>query len=187
MPQPSTDSTESNPYAVLPIGNSNAETESEDVRLRKAHIGHEANVQGIGVLFRLGGFLALLIALFQGAISFSAVRIDSTLFFGALAFAAVGIFQIVVGEGLRKLRPWSRIVAAILSMIGLLAFPIGTLVGPYFLYLLLSKKGAMVFSEEYRKVIETTSHVRYQTPVVLWVILLALLAAFAAIPFFLFG
>ena len=56
---------------------------------------------------------------------------------------AVGEFSI--GLGLRRLRPWARLGAPILSGIGLLAFPLGTIINAYILYLVLSAKGPAVF------------------------------------------
>jgi hypothetical protein len=47
----------------------------------------------------------------------------------------------------------------VLSGIGLLGFPIGTLINGYILYLFLSKKGRTVFAPEYQEVIEATPHV----------------------------
>ena len=59
------------------------------------------------------------------------------------------------------LAPWGRIIGAVLSGIGLLGFPIGTILNGYFLYLLLGEKGSTVFSERYKRVIADTPHVKY--------------------------
>ena len=40
---------------------------------------------------------------------------------------------------------------------------------------MLSEKGQIVFSDEYRRVIEQTPHIVYKTSVVVWILLLALI------------
>ena len=78
------------------------------------------------------------------------------------------------------MKKWARIPTGILSGIGLLAFPIGTLINAYVLYLIFSAKGKMVFSDEYRAVIEQTPHIKYRTSIIVWIVLglLLLLIAF---------
>jgi hypothetical protein len=74
------------------------------------------------------------------------------------------------------LRPWSRIAGTLLAIPGLLAIPLGSLVSVYILWVLLSKKGRMVFSPEYARIIAATPHLRYRTSVVVKVLLGVLLA-----------
>jgi succinate dehydrogenase/fumarate reductase cytochrome b subunit len=76
-----------------------------------------------------------------------------------------------VGRWLRALNPKARIPATLLSVLGLFGFPVGTLIGLYVLYLLHSKKGVMVFSPEYRQVIEATPQIRYRTSLLAWLFL----------------
>jgi len=83
----------------------------------------------------------------------------------------MGTGLIWVGTGLRRLRKWARIPTGILSGIGLLGFPLGTLINGYILYLIFSQKGKTVFSEDYRAVIEQTPHIKYRTSIVVWVLL----------------
>jgi hypothetical protein len=89
----------------------------------------------------------------------------------ALFLLTVGGLQLWVGLGLRKLRPWTRIAAGILSGIGLIAFPLGTLINGYILYLLFSKKGSTVFSADYQRVIADTPHIKYRTSILVWIVL----------------
>ena len=84
---------------------------------------------------------------------------------------AVAGLQIWTAIGLRQLRSWARIVSGVLSGIGLLGFPLGTLLNGYILYLLFSKKGTMVFSDEYKRVIELTPGIKYRTSIVVWIFL----------------
>lgn len=86
----------------------------------------------------------------------------------------------------RKLKSWARIPTAILSGIGLLGFPVGTLINGYILYLVFSRKGVTVFSDDYKRVIAETPHIKYRTSIVVWIILgwlvaLILFGVFAAV------
>jgi hypothetical protein len=76
-----------------------------------------------------------------------------------------------VGIGVRGLKSWARIPAGILSSIGLLYLGLGTIVNAYILYLLFCQKGKTVFSDEYKRVIAETPHVKYRTSIVAWVVL----------------
>ncbi len=59
--------------------------------------------------------------------------------------------MLVVARGVRKLAPWARITTIVLAAIGLLGFPVGTLINGYILYLMLSKKGKRIFEDDYRR------------------------------------
>jgi hypothetical protein len=52
---------------------------------------------------------------------------------------------IVAGIGLLKFRPWARIFALILSVLNLLHIPLGTIVGAYGLWVLLSSETEAIF------------------------------------------
>ena len=97
----------------------------------------------------------------------------------AALFALLGAGQIWVGTGLRRLRRWARIPTGILSGLGLLGFPLGTVINAYILYLIFSQKGKMVFSDEYQAVIEQTPHIKYRTSIVVWILLGLVLALMA--------
>ena len=58
---------------------------------------------------------------------------------------AVSLPGLVAGIGLLKYRPWARILTIVLSALNLINFPLGTLVGAYGLYVLLSEEGARLF------------------------------------------
>ncbi|HKB60455.1 MAG TPA: hypothetical protein VKC56_10480, partial [Gallionellaceae bacterium] len=72
-----------------------------------------------------------------------------------------------------------RIVAGVLAGLGLLGFPFGTVISAFILYLLFSKKGAMVFSDEYKQVIADTPDIKYRTSIIVWIFLALLIAAAA--------
>ena len=164
-----------NPYAAPTARVDDAGTNSEAEAIRKAHLGHEASIKAVGVLYYLGGALMTIAGLVGAVGAPKADGVALLLFIGAF-----GVAQLAVGYGVRSLRPWGRVVAIILSVIGLIGFPIGTLISAYILYLFLSKKGRTIFSPEYQDVIAATPHVKYKTSIIVW-IFLALVLAFIVI------
>jgi hypothetical protein len=133
--------------------------------IRKEHIKHEASVKSVGLLYFLAAALMLLVGIF------SAVSGQGEGILIGLILLVLGAAQVWVGIGLRGLKAWARIPTAILSGLGLLGFPIGTLINGYILYLVLSAKGKTVFSDEYQRVIEQTPHIKYRTSIVVWILL----------------
>lgn len=148
--------------------------------IRRAHIKHEASIKSIGLLYGLGtivltisAFSIIVSAVDQFARSGGAADVG-----GWVATLATGIVFILLATmlgtaayGIRGLKPWARIVAIILSAIGLLAIPIGTILSAYILYLLLSKKGSMIFSPQYKEIIAATPEVKYKTSIIVWIVL----------------
>ena len=172
-----------NPFAsptveatLQPVGVDDA---SDAVRIRRQYIKHEASVKSVGVLYYLGaigGGFGIAMSIVEG--------IDSNQFGAGLSIAAicatVAAVFVLLGVGMRKLARWVRIPVGLLSVVGLLNFPFGTLINAYILYLVFGAKGNVVFSPEYQEVIRRTPHVKYKTsPVV--VVLLVILLAFLAI------
>lgn len=141
------------------VANSTAE------QIRNDHLKHEASVKSVGFLYFLGAAFLILI----GAFGMSADQGVGMI--PGLLLLFFGLAQIWVGIGLRGLKPWARIPTGILSGLGLLGFPLGTLINGYILYLVFSKKGKMVFSDDYRHVIEQTPHIKYRTSTVVWILL----------------
>lgn len=86
-------------------------------------------------------------------------------------YVGPAILMLWLGLGLRRLNPVVRIPASILAGIGLIVFPIGTLISAYFLWLLLSPNGRTVFSADYRQVVAQTPHIKYRIPWWAWVML----------------
>jgi hypothetical protein len=173
------------PVAIQRLREGVAGSDAEDVR--NEHIKHEASVKSVGVLYLIGAAFAIfgggmvaVAALMGGGQpgDGAALALTGGLGVGVLA---IGGLYLAVGLALRRLKPWSRIVAGIFSGIGLLGFPVGTIINAYILYLLFSKKGGTVFSEHYKTIIAQTPHIKYRTSVVTWVVLgiLLLLIGFA--------
>ncbi len=142
--------------------------------VRRAHLNTEASIQAVGALYYLGALILVATALggfFTDSEANLGVRVAT-----ATLLAGVGVFQLFVGTGLRRLMPWARIPTAILSGIGMLGFPVGTLVNGYILYLVLSRKGALVFTDGYKAVVSATPDIKYKTPKAIWILLGLLIA-----------
>lgn len=153
-----------NPYAapaarVEDVGDSTAEA------IRRAHLRHEASIKTAGLLYYFGGVLTLL-----PGIGFLLSQ-DAVGVLIAVLLLAFAVGQFFAGWGVRGLRDWGRIVGSMVSIVGLLAFPVGTLINGYFLYLFQSKKGRTIFSSEYQAVVAATPHVKYGTSIIVWIFL----------------
>jgi hypothetical protein len=190
-----------NPYA--PSGSSYGDASldanfdlSQAELIRKSHLSHEANIQGFGCLYTLGGILGIL-----GAISYVGIGIFvmaggvvpkelEFMVFGAggdrlvsgglttlvgVVFLAIAVAQLFAGRSMQTLNPSGKILAIVVAAIGMLQFPCGTLISGYLLYLLVSAKGRTVFSSAYKEVMQATPHIRYRTSIIVWIFLFILI------------
>lgn len=162
--------------ATTPLGDSDA--------VRNEHLKHEASIQSVGSLYYVGGVALVFasIALFITALSADRNAPESGIgvILGGCLLAFLGAVQLWTAHGLRRLKPSARIPATLLSSLGLLGFPIGTLINGYILYLLHSKKGRTVMTAEYAQVIAQTPHVKYKTSIIVWIFLGLVVALLAA-------
>jgi len=158
LPPPLPGRPETNPYAapiamVADVRPGLSEAES----VREAHIRHERQVKSIGALYFLGTFgmgvstIGLLVAAGGEGPPWLVP------FYATMTFVSF-----VVGYGFRRLRSWVRIPGGILSALGLLAFPLGTLVNTWALWAMFSAKGQVVLAPDYAAIIAATPHVRYR-------------------------
>jgi len=144
---------------------------SEAEVVRRTHITHEASIKSAGVLFILGGLGTL--AMSAGLVIPAMANVEDRPGFVVIGFAvaALGVAYVAYGWGLRALRAWARTPAIVLAAIGLLGFPIGTLINGYILWLVLSGKGRRIFAADYASIVEATPHVKYRTSAVAWIAL----------------
>ena len=153
--------------------------------MRREYLKHEASVRSIGFLYYLGGTALVVMGVVMmtaaAAMSGGIAAVPSLFLLG------LGIGQLWIGRGLRKLKPWARLSTGILSGVGLIGFLLGTIINGYILYLIFSQKGKLVFSDEYRAVIEQTPHIKYRTSILVWILLILVVAliAFGLLGFFL--
>ena len=186
------DSASDNPYA------SPATTEQAPVRkdidmddaeqTRRKYLSHEANLRSAGTVYIIG-FLILTFSAFSFALTMPAMiklqrGVGPTEAMWAFLLCALpfclGVWQLVIGIGLRKLKIWVRIQATLVAMLWMAWIPFGTIISAYFLYLIWSRKAKVVMSEEYREIIKQTPHVKLRTSLFVWIALFALLAIGAA-------
>jgi hypothetical protein len=98
----------------------------------------------------IGGFVFLLltaIGAFAGEPDAVAVLTIVGIFIAGL-FLLLGLPGIVAGWGLLKRKPWSRILALVVGILGLVNFPIGTAIGVYTLWVLLHPESTEYFAGE---------------------------------------
>jgi hypothetical protein len=152
-------SPEENPY--LPPANPAPSTQSKGApddaeTIRRNHLNYEASVKCVGTLQALSGISAVLHGL-----HFAHTQ-DSVI---ATYIIVAGALQISLGRALRRFDKSTRFIVIALAALGLFVFPLGTLAGAALLYLLLSPKGAFVFSEDYKRIIAETSHFPFKASV----------------------
>jgi hypothetical protein len=162
---------------------------AEAEAIRRTYLNHEASVKSIGSVHYLGvalGVMGLAVMIFTGLSRTVGEGMNSVPFVGAVVYLLVVVsVNLVMGIGLTGLKPWARWTEVVLASILLLIYLLGTLAAAvgnspfdgsvitgavvislilsYILYLLLSKKSSMVFSPEYRLIIERTPHIKYRT------------------------
>jgi hypothetical protein len=166
-----------NPYEA-PQSNASNDYEPSDVEtIRKKYLSHEASIKSVGSLYIIGCILSLfgIVPSFIQVIRMGLNGEAVFKFFITLLLLLLVILQFTVAIGLLRLKNIARLTAIPFSVLGLLLFPIGTIVAGYILYLLLSKKGAYVVSPEYHQIIQMTPHIKYKTSIVVWIFFVAFL------------
>jgi len=166
---------------------------AEAVITRKKYLKHEAAVRSVGSLYY---FCAACYALFAVAL-LASERANVTACAVGLSFLVpLGAAFFWAGRGLRqvnrKVKPLATVLAVLVLVGGcctLIARSAGTSGGgmlvaivlyAYVLYVILSAKSKVVFSEGYKAVIEATPSIRYRTPVLVWVCVSLLVCLFLA-------
>jgi len=176
------DPAEHNPFAAPQTMDYAADFDTRPAAIiRQQYLSHEASVQSVGSLYILGCLLTLVgggLMTYMYMVLSSSVQNNPVVEMGLL-LVGLGVAQGFLGYGLSKLKRWARIPASLFAGLGLLAFPIGTLINGYILYLLLSAKGNVVFSAEYREIIGQTPEIKYRTSKILWFFLFLLIGLIA--------
>lgn len=159
-----------NPYAPPELPSNPVTPGNESERIRRTHLNTEASIKSIGTLYIFGGVLFIfgVISRLRSPEVFedSAERIG---FY--VGMFLVPILLIWLGLKLRRLSSVATIFAGILSALGLLAFPVGTIINLILLFTLFSPKGRYVVKPHYRQVIAETRHIRYRTSMITWILL----------------
>lgn len=166
---------------------------SEAEAIRRRYLSHEASVRSIGSLHYLGAiFGVVLLAIF----TFMLIEPPAGAVGGPFGSGGIGVLigiaalftgiSFALGRGLSRLQPWARYVDTALIILnllsnfvqlallppaargaGMIGGAFGMAIPSYILYLLLSSKGSMVFSREYREIVAVTPHIKYKTSLLL--------------------
>lgn len=96
---------------------------------------------GLAVLVG-GTFGSMMSGSVVGAIAGTAASVIVSIIIAALS--AIGV---VAGMGLLNHKPWARYVIIVLSVLSLLRFPFGTIVGAYSLWVMFNAETARTFAE----------------------------------------
>ncbi|MES2594632.1 MAG: hypothetical protein V4662_04825 [Verrucomicrobiota bacterium] len=171
---------ETNPYAPPQVAelSSGRAGMSEAEAIRRDHLQIEATIKTAGTLHYIGmvlfGGLGLVMFAEGGALG--------------LAFLLVGSTMGIVGYDLRHLNAGARWPALIISSIGLLIFPVGTIINGVILANLMNAKARTVFTSDYKVIIAATPHVDHGLSrlAILTLVLVGLIVIVAvAVPLFL--
>jgi len=103
----------------------------------------------MGVLGILGALVLFAVIVGGGLISGDDTAIRITMIVGVIMAAftvLISVPGIIAGIGLLGYKSWARILAIILALLNLPAFPIGTLQGIYSLWTLLDSESSLMFS-----------------------------------------
>ncbi len=133
----------------------------------------------MGILYYLGAFALVLvggIGLFGALVKGEAASVLLSAF-----FLAIGVTQGVAAYGLRRLQSWARVPTIILSSIGLLGFPLGTLINLYILVKVAGKQGKFILTPEYQRIVAATPHVKRKTSLFVKILLVLLLVVLIGI------
>jgi hypothetical protein len=186
-----------NPFATSAIAEALVDPAIENMdqaeQIRREHLNRETSVRGIGSLFYVG---TIVLILFIASTVWSRFPLSNDgrpvtvqLFsFGMLGLVVLfAVVQGWVGHGLRTLNGSVRLWAVALSALGLINFPIGTVISIYFIYVLVSAKGQFVMTPEYAAIRAATPHIRYKTPIWLWIVLGFLVLLLLLLPVVILG
>ena len=167
-----------NPFATSAIAEALVDPAIENLdeaaQVRHEHLNRETSVRAIGSLFYLGTLVLILFATFTVRSSFplpdDGRPVTTKLFeFGILGLVVLfAVVQGWVAHGLRTLNGSVRLWAVVLSALGLINFPVGTVINFYFIYVLVSELGRFVMTPQYAAVRAATPHLHSTTPIWLW-------------------
>jgi hypothetical protein len=139
--------------------------------IRQEHIAHEVQLKSVGTLYYLGGFVGTLagLAILLPMLTHSDDR--APLAIAGAIYLILGPASLALGYGFRRLRPWVVVPGTALSVLGLLAVPLGTLINGWILYLIHCKKGRTVLAPDYQAIVDATPHVKNRRGVGDWILI----------------
>lgn len=156
----------------------------QDVRIREDNVQHERSLRGAAALFLFAGGLYFVVGLTMMFADFKPRDLEEGINpqgIRAVGFivGALGFLILVVGIGVRTLRPWSRIPFIVLNVLNLLSFPVGTFISCYCIYLSAGVTGNYILSDEYREIVKRTPGVKAKTSIFVWIVLFLIVGGVA--------
>ncbi len=136
--------------------------EDSTATTRKDHIIHEALVRSVSVFYLLAALPLIALGAYGAFGAIALVGSGWALFavFVTLVWWGIAYLLVNTGIGIWKLRGRSRVVSIVLSVLGLISIPVGTIISVFVLYVMCSGKGQKVFSPSYQHVIAQTQQLR---------------------------
>jgi hypothetical protein len=159
--------------------------------IRAENIGHEAAVRSVGVLYYLVAAMLIGLAAFViFAPPLQKVLPASQMRTAGAGVAFIGFLVYLLGNGLRRLRRWACIIAALGAASGLLALlydpaktGVSALLDAYILWVTMGEKGRYVTTAEYRAVIDETPDMKPGLGLLTWLLIAMVVLVCAAIGF----
>ena len=118
----------------------------------------ENHVKSLGLLNILAGLFGALGGVFffgffagPGAVAAYGPLIGNMITGLMFLMVLLTVPAVILGVGLVHFRPWSRTVGTVISIFELLCFPVGTLLGIYGLWVLMSDETDLLFSPRFTK------------------------------------
>jgi hypothetical protein len=146
------------------------------VEIRRANLGHEAAIKSVGILYYIASVLSFIAAV--GSPFDTHEKPHLRIIIGIL-MALLSYAYWKLGEWFRGLNAKARTPGTILACFGLLGVPLGTVISAYVLYLINSRKGKIVFSDEYKAVVAETPDIAYRISKVVWYLIYFTVAVIA--------
>lgn len=102
----------------------------------------------LGILGILSGAIVFIAVFGGGLISGDQEAIRITAIVATIVSSVILVLSlpgVVVGAGLLRFKPWARVLALVLGILNLPGFPVGTILGVYSLWVLLTDDGTQYF------------------------------------------
>jgi len=111
----------------------------------------------VGAVFSLIGIVAILIFALPAVFTDTTSGIDrymavAGVTFGAFIIAILGIADLAAAIGVLQLKGWGRILSIVLAAMGLMLFPVGTIVGVLIIWYMLGDDAKQAFAVDQPKV-----------------------------------
>ena len=96
--------------------------------IRKPLLGYEASIRGLASLYYSTAAFFLASMLVFMSVAFKLEDYKARFLILACCMVPLFVFFVILAPGISHLRPWSRTVSLVISAIGLMAVPLGTLI-----------------------------------------------------------